>query len=111
MSKAKRILSHRKLRKLRRDPRLFFKDAVRKRTDAASELAIRTASQLSLRGLVSSERRFTAISAVYNVEKYLDRFFESIEAQTLRIDRHLELIMVDDGSVDGSREIIERWQA
>ena len=104
------FLSERKLRKLRRDPRLFFQDALRKRANAFTDLAIRTATHLPVRGFVKSKRRYTAIAAVYNVEKFLDQFFESMVGQTVSFDDDIELIMVDDGSVDGSAAIIEKWQ-
>lgn len=46
----------------------------------------------------------------YNVEKYIDRCFETIFKQTLGIDK-LEVILVDDASTDGTWEklvMIER---
>jgi len=39
------------------------------------------------------------IVPVYNIEDYLDRCVESIVNQTYQ---NLEIIMVDDGSTDGS---------
>lgn len=54
--------------------------------------------------------RFSVISPVYNVEKYLDAFFESVTTQTLDFKSRIELIMVDDGSTDRSAKIIKRWQ-
>lgn len=54
--------------------------------------------------------RYSVISPVYNVEKYLDAFFESLIAQTLPFKRHIELVMVDDGSTDNSARVIRRWQ-
>ncbi|MGE0786333.1 MAG: CDP-glycerol glycerophosphotransferase family protein [Sandaracinaceae bacterium] len=104
------FLSERKLNKLRRDPRLFFVDAVKKRSNAATELAIRAATHLPVHGFVSCKRRYTVISAVYNVERYLDRFLGSLTSQTVSFDDHIELILVDDGSTDGSAALIERWQ-
>jgi glycosyltransferase involved in cell wall biosynthesis len=52
--------------------------------------------------------RYSIVSAVYNVERFLEEFIASIEAQTL-VDQ-LELVMVDDGSTDGSRDRLLRWQ-
>ena len=44
---------------------------------------------------------------VYNVEKYLSRCLESIVKQTLT---QIEIICVNDGSTDGSLEILEKYQ-
>lgn len=46
------------------------------------------------------------ISPVYNVASYLDRCVESILSQSYR---NLELILVDDGSTDGSSAICDIW--
>lgn len=48
------------------------------------------------------------ISPVYNVASYLDRCVESILSQSYR---NLELILVDDGSTDGSSAICDAWAA
>jgi CDP-glycerol glycerophosphotransferase len=49
--------------------------------------------------------RVSVVVPVYNVEAYLDDCLRSITAQTAR---DLEIVMVDDGSTDGSMEIAER---
>lgn len=46
------------------------------------------------------------IIPVYNAEKYLDRCFESIYNQTYKF---YEVIIVDDGSTDGSSLICKKW--
>ena len=46
------------------------------------------------------------IVPVYNVEKYLPACIDSILAQTFR---DFELILVDDGSPDGSQAILEQY--
>lgn len=43
---------------------------------------------------------------VYNTEKYLDQCLESLSAQT---ERNLEIVVVDDGSTDGSALICDKW--
>jgi glycosyltransferase involved in cell wall biosynthesis len=53
---------------------------------------------------------YTVISATYNVEKYLEDFFKSLIKQSLNFENHIHLIMIDDGSTDGSAEIIKTWK-
>ena len=48
----------------------------------------------------------SVIVPVYNVRPYLDQCLESIVAQSYR---HLEILVVDDGSTDGSGEQCDRW--
>ena len=50
----------------------------------------------------------SVIVPVYRVEKYLDRCLQSIAGQTYR---NLEIILVDDGSPDGSGAICDAWAA
>ncbi|MCY0386878.1 CDP-glycerol glycerophosphotransferase family protein [Robbsia sp. Bb-Pol-6] len=51
------------------------------------------------------------ISAVYGAEDYLNDFFRSLTRQTLDFKSSIELIMVDDGSIDASASVIKKWQA
>ena len=44
---------------------------------------------------------------IYNVEPYLEEAIESVMHQTYT---NLEIILVDDGSIDGSGEICDRYQ-
>ena len=48
----------------------------------------------------------TVIVPVYNVEKYLCRCVDSIVNQTYK---NLEIILVDDGSTDGSSAICDEY--
>ena len=48
----------------------------------------------------------SVIVPVYNAAAFLDQCLESITAQTYR---HLEILVVDDGSTDGSGEMCDRW--
>lgn len=52
---------------------------------------------------------YSVVSAVYNAEKYLDAFFESLTSQTID-GKRIRLIMVDDGSTDGSAKVIAKWK-
>lgn len=46
------------------------------------------------------------IVPVYNVDKYLDRCMNTIVNQTYK---DLEIILIDDGSLDSSSQICDRW--
>ena len=48
----------------------------------------------------------SVVVPVYRVEKYLDHCIQSIAAQTYP---NLEILLVDDGSPDGSGAICDRW--
>ena len=43
--------------------------------------------------------RFTLISAMYNVARYLPEYFESLERQTYGLS-DVQIVLVDDGSTD-----------
>ncbi len=51
---------------------------------------------------------FSVVSAVYNVSRYLEEYISSIEAQTFDLSR-LQVVLVDDGSTDDSRAVLEEW--
>jgi glycosyltransferase involved in cell wall biosynthesis len=57
-----------------------------------------------------TEPLFTVISPVYNVAPYLAEYFESLETQTLGLDR-LDIILIDDGSSDESLVMCEEFGA
>ncbi|RZI93600.1 MAG: glycosyltransferase, partial [Microbacterium sp.] len=59
---------------------------------------------------MSGQPRFTIISAVYDVSRYLPEFIASIEAQEFDLSR-VEVIMVDDGSHDDSFQRLQDWAA
>lgn len=52
-------------------------------------------------------RSISVIVPIYNVEKYLDRCIQSIVNQTYK---NLEIILVDDGSSDGSPLMCDEWK-
>lgn len=47
---------------------------------------------------------------MYNVGRYLDDYFKSFVNQKLNFKKHIQLILVDDGSTDNSAQIIKKWQ-
>lgn len=92
---------NRKLKKLLRDPKLFFSDMYQKRV-------IRLKQNKVIK--YKANNQYTIVSAVYNVASYLDEYFTSITKQTLNFKNHIHIILVDDGSTDNSAEIIKKWQ-
>lgn len=53
-----------------------------------------------------TDAMISVIVPVYNVEQYLTKCLESIVSQTYT---NLEILLIDDGSVDGSGEICDRF--
>lgn len=52
--------------------------------------------------------KVSVIVSVYNVEKYLRKCIESLVGQTLK---DIEIILVNDGSTDGSQKIIDQFMS
>ena len=50
----------------------------------------------------------TIVIPVWNVEPWLRQALESVERQTIGTEA-IELVAVDDGSTDGSGELLDRW--
>ncbi|WP_201587141.1 CDP-glycerol glycerophosphotransferase family protein [Psychrobacter sp. HII-4] len=97
----KKNVLNRRINKLKRDPKGFFQSSYKKRS-----AQILSKTPIKHRG----DNKFTVVSAVYNVEKYLDDYFKSLVNQSLSFKKHIQLILVDDGSTDNSAEIIKKWQ-
>ncbi|WP_052404748.1 bifunctional glycosyltransferase/CDP-glycerol:glycerophosphate glycerophosphotransferase [Bacillus rubiinfantis] len=55
------------------------------------------------------EFTFSIIMAIYNVEEYLREAIESLTSQTLDFERHVQLILVNDGSPDRSDLICKEY--
>ena len=51
--------------------------------------------------------KISVIIPIYNSEKYLEECLDSILNQTLK---DIEIIVIDDGSTDNSRQIIEGYE-
>lgn len=52
---------------------------------------------------------FAIVVPVYNVERYLDEFFDSLLTQDYGFD-NIEVVLVNDGSTDGSLAKLEQFQ-
>ncbi len=57
----------------------------------------------------SPRPRFSIVSAAYDVERYLPDFIASIEVQIAENPGLLEVVMVDDGSNDGTLKALHAW--
>ncbi|EAH7515281.1 glycosyltransferase, partial [Campylobacter coli] len=99
------ILNSKKLRKLRTNPKLFFKDAIEKKS-----FWLNNTYKKYLPKKYKGFSQYVIISAVYNVEKYLDDYFKSIIDQRLDFKKNIFMILVDDGSTDNSAQIIKKYQ-
>ncbi|EPV5183300.1 CDP-glycerol:glycerophosphate glycerophosphotransferase [Campylobacter coli] len=99
------ILNSKKLRKLRTNPKLFFKDAIEKKS-----FWLNSTYKQYLPKKHKAFTQYTIISAVYNVEKYLEDYFNSIINQRLDFKKNIFMILVDDGSTDNSAQIIKKYQ-
>lgn len=92
---------NKKIRKLMRDPKLFFSDMAIKRRNSINALKPKENN---------GHYQYTIVSAVYNVGRYLDEYITSVTKQRLDFKKHIQLILVDDGSTDDSAAIIKKWQ-
>lgn len=63
---------------------------------------------LSRPGSYRPRHTYTVVSAVYNVEEYLNDYFNSLFRQTID-PSFVSIVVVDDGSTDRSAEIIDSW--
>lgn len=55
---------------------------------------------------MGEQPKVSIIVPIYNVEKYIDNCLNSLLFQTLK---EIEIVCVDDGSVDGCRDIIKKY--
>ncbi|MGX7948627.1 glycosyltransferase family 2 protein [Oleidesulfovibrio alaskensis] len=54
---------------------------------------------------------FSVVTAAYNCEPWLDTCIASLASQSLGFEEHIQLVLVDDGSQDGTAAVAGRWAA
>ena len=54
--------------------------------------------------------KFSVLMPIYNVEKYLSQAIDSLINQSIGFEKNIELVIVDDGSPDRSKEIALKYQ-
>lgn len=67
-----------------------------------------TQAEILIQNKIDYEPKVSVIIPVYNVEDYLRECLDSVCGQTLK---EIEIICVDDGSTDGSLEILKEYAA
>lgn len=101
VSKDKKQVLQRRLNKLKRDPKGFLNTSLLKRKEQARKyLPIK----------YDAHHKYAVIASVYNVEKYIDEFFNSLINQSISFKKHIVVVCVDDGSTDNSAQIIKKWK-
>lgn len=54
--------------------------------------------------------KFSVVMAIYNSEDYLENSIDSVINQSIGFEENIQLILVNDGSIDSSEEICLRYQ-
>ena len=70
----------------------------------AQEVA-RPIARKETKSLEKTEKQFSVIIPVYNVKPYLREAIDSVIRQTVDFKKNIQLILIDDGSTDGSEVI------
>lgn len=60
--------------------------------------------------MATNEYMFSVIIPVYNVEPYLDDTIKSVINQTVGFEKNIQLILINDGSADGSGDICIKYR-
>ncbi len=59
---------------------------------------------------MSYKYKFSVVMPVYNVEQYLDESILSLVNQTIGFEKNIQLILVNDGSTDGSADVCKKYK-
>lgn len=59
---------------------------------------------------MSYDFKFSVLMPIYNVEKYLSESIDSLINQSIGFEQNVELVIIDDGSPDSSKDIALRYQ-
>lgn len=59
---------------------------------------------------IDQDKIFSVIMACYNCEEYLDETINSLIGQSFSFGSNIQLILVDDGSIDNTSEICQKYQ-
>ncbi len=60
---------------------------------------------------LDQDKMFSVVMACYNSEKYLDETIQSLIGQSFSFGSNIQLILVDDGSTDNTKEICLKYQS
>lgn len=61
--------------------------------------------------IAQKKYKFSIITAVYNIELFLEEAVESVINQDIGFEENVQLILIDDGSIDKSGEICDKYHA
>ena len=59
---------------------------------------------------MGNDFEFSVLMPIYNVEKYLADAIDSLINQSIGFEENIELVIVDDGSADNSKDIAFKYQ-
>ena len=59
---------------------------------------------------MGNDFEFSVLMPIYNVEKYLADAIDSLINQSIGFEENIELVIVDDGSPDNSKDISLKYQ-
>ena len=59
---------------------------------------------------MGNDFEFSVLMPIYNVEKYLAEAIDSLINQSIGFEENIELVIVDDGSPDNSKDISLKYQ-